>query len=132
MRSLLKLHQQQPDSPPQPDSPQQPAAATMRGAAMAGLLAAHATAMNATNYTNTYARCVFQKVRRTSCAHKSRNSHHLFKGKPTASRVSPNAKAYRLCRLLRNASPRTLAPVAPAQHNLPAHDHEKPREHHTS
>ena len=60
---------------------------------MAGLLAAHATAMNATNYTNTYARCVFQKVRRTSCAHKSRNSHHLFKGKPTASR----AEAFALC-----------------------------------
>ncbi len=60
---------------------------------MAGLLAAHATAMNATNYTNIYTRCVFQKVRRTSCAHKSRNSHHLFKGKPTASR----AEAFALC-----------------------------------
>ena len=60
---------------------------------MAGLLAAHATAMNATNYTNMYTRCVFQKVRRTSCAHKSRNSHHLFKGKPTASR----AEAFALC-----------------------------------
>jgi len=61
---------------------------------MVGLLAAHAlAALNATNFTDVYTRCVFQKVRRTSCAHKSRNSDHLFKGKPTASR----AEAFALC-----------------------------------
>ena len=72
-------------------SPDSSTMAALRGAAMAGLLAAHALAGQPLNYT----RCVFQKVRRGSCAPEGpdHHRHDFFKDGPTASR----AEAFALC-----------------------------------
>ena len=58
---------------------------------MVGLLATHALAGQPLNYT----RCVFQKVRRGSCAPEGpdHHRHDFFKDGPTASR----AEAFALC-----------------------------------